>query len=362
MQKQLTHWMNSDRIPHAMLFSGKAGHGPLAAGLLLSQFILCENKSEQGPCQECSACHKVSRNVHPDLHFSFPFVSSSSAQTSDDFLPSWRQRISEHPYFDYQDWMDFNQVENKRGNINVKECEAIIRKFALKPFEGENKVMIIWLAEYLGKEGNKLLKLIEEPPPNSYLILITENVDRVLNTILSRCQAFRFPPIPAQEIQAHLEEQGVSDEKAKQIAFLVDGDMNQALKLKEETLQNQADDLLNWLRACYTAKPDDLIKWIDNFAKWGRDKQRFFLQYALQFLRQLNLLNYLPEDQVRLDQNELETAYKMKKIISFQKLSSIVNLLNETTAAIERNAHPKILLMGASMDVHDLITKREAVV
>ena len=162
VKDDLHQMVASDRLPHALLFLGPGGSGKLALALALAQHVLCEQPVSGEACGHCPECSKVERLIHPDLHFSFPTV--GAGVTSDNFLPHWREAILENPYMDVNEWLQRIGAENKQGNINKQECVNIIHKLSLKTYKSNRKILIMWLPEYLGKEGNRLLKLIEEPP------------------------------------------------------------------------------------------------------------------------------------------------------------------------------------------------------
>ncbi|MEO5564762.1 MAG: hypothetical protein ABIR18_15050, partial [Chitinophagaceae bacterium] len=234
LKKELPELMQDNRLAHALLFLGKEGSGALSLALAFAQFVVCEkvNKRaagqnqtgpslfgddlphtpftiEQSPndsCSACSACLKAQKFVHPDIHFSYPVVTKKSGTppVSTDYISEWREFISMHPYGNVYDWLQFIGAENKQGNITANECNDIIRKLNLKSFESEYKILLMWMPEYLGNEGNKLLKLIEEPPPNTLFILVAENESLVLQTILSRCQLVKIPALETKEIEQAL--------------------------------------------------------------------------------------------------------------------------------------------------------------
>ncbi|RME99505.1 MAG: hypothetical protein D6772_07635 [Bacteroidetes bacterium] len=195
--------MESDRLPHALLLLTAPGSGGLPLAWALAQYLLCAQPVHGDSCGHCSHCHKAAKLIHPDLHFSYPTVGTKV--TADSFLAQWRSALLDNPYLEINDWLQQIGAENKQGNINKDECQRILRVLSLKSFESPRKIMIIWLAEYLGNEGNRLLKLIEEPPAGTTFILITENQDRILNTILSRCQLVRVHPLSDEEVAAGVE-------------------------------------------------------------------------------------------------------------------------------------------------------------
>jgi DNA polymerase-3 subunit delta' len=193
-----------NHVSHSQLFLGPEGNGSLALALAYAQYLNCENKLEkavpdgrQDSCGKCPSCIKSQKMIHPDIHFSFPVFKlksgSENPALSSDFNKPWREAVLSNPYQNLSDWLDFIDAENKQGNISADECRLIIHDLSMKTFESKHKVMIIWMAEQLGKEGNILLKLLEEPPDHTLLILIAENRDQLLPTILSRCQIISIP-------------------------------------------------------------------------------------------------------------------------------------------------------------------------
>ncbi len=351
--------VQSDRLPHALLFLSAPGSGGLALALALAQFLLCENGDGTNACGECNHCKKASKWIHPDLHFSFPTVGTNAI--SDHFLPQWREVLATNPYLEINDWLQHIGAENKQGNINKEECRSIIRKLSLKSFESPRKIMVIWLPEYLGNEGNRLLKLIEEPPAETTFILVAENQELILNTILSRCQLVKIPALQDEEVAAGLQQQkDIPAEKASAIAQLVAGNFNDALKATQQEESDQAVGFLDWMRRCYKGQPRELVEWVDGFAGLGRENQKHFLRYALHFWREFLVLKTLGPEQVRLREREKKTAQGMAKVIEIPQLEAIVSLLDECTYHVERNAHPKLLFLDTSIQINHIIKRWSA--
>ena len=348
---------DNDRIPHALLLLGMPGSGGLALALAFAQYVLCENRTADDACGICRSCVKASKLVHPDLHFSYPTVGTNV--TSDHYLVNWRQAISENPYLDVNQWLQIIGAENKQGNINKEECSQIIRKLSLKTFEGSYKIMLIWLPEYLGKEGNRLLKLIEEPPDNTLLILVAENQELILNTILSRCQLVKAPALTDEEV-----EQGLVDlkklplEKARSVAQLAGGNFNEALNITAQPESDNSSLFLEWMRKCYIGNGVELVSWVEEFAKLGRENQKQFLQYGLHFMREYMTLKMAGANNgvdVRLLPKERTTAENLTKVIGFDQIGRIVELFNDCAFAIERNANQKLLFLDASIKFNKIL-------
>lgn len=354
VQNQLLRLAQSGRVPHALLFLGPEGNGKLALALALAQYLLCENPGPEDSCGVCPQCSKASKLIHPDLHFTFPAIGANA--TSDKFMPQWREAVAEHPYFNANMWLRRIGAENQQGNITREECVQIVRTFSLKPFEGAYKILLIWLPEYLGKEGNRLLKLIEEPPDQSVFILIAENQELILNTILSRCQLIPVPAFTDEELVDCLVQQAdVPDPIARAAAPLADGDFNEALGLTGSEENDHAQRFVDWLRKCYAGNGAELVPWVEAFSKLGREPQKHFFRYGLHFLRELLVLDQAPGHPARLRPTELETAQKLVKVLPSEKLGFLMDLFSEGIYHIERNANPRILMLDASIRVNRIM-------
>ncbi len=351
VKKRLTQLVDTARIPHAMLFLGSAGSGKLAMAIALAQYILCEQKTDGESCGVCSHCQKASKLVHPDLHFSYPFVGSNL--TSLEYIAQWRSAVLENPYMEVNQWLQYIGAENKQGNINKDECLRIIKQLSLKSFESDYKILILWLPEYLQKEGNRLLKLIEEPPANTIFILVAEAQERILNTILSRCQIVKFNALQDELIiNGLVQKKGVSQEQAAAAAHLANGNFNEALTLIKDTENDNATLFLEWMRKCYKGNGAELVPWAEQFAALGRERQKHFFQYGLHFIREFMVYILTGNQTVRLRPPELETAKNLSKVMTFSHLEPISQLFNECSYAVERNANTKILGLDASIQLH----------
>lgn len=348
-----------DRVPHAQLFLGPEGSGTLPLALAFAQYIFCENPSQDDSCGECPSCGKVSKLIHPDLHFSFPTIES---KLCGQMLPEFREAVLTNPYLGLRDWLEGLGADNKQGNIYAKECDDIMRRLSLKSFEGKSKVQIIWMPELLGHEGNKLLKIIEEPPADTYFLLVGEQQELILNTILSRCQLVKVYPLSAEEIKVALADRGVADEKATYVAFMAGGSFSEAKRLLEDFDTYQSDLFVRWLRANYAGKPAEMSLLSDILAgtsvegkrrKFGRNDQKNFLSYGLHFLRESLVILATGRDNVNLPEAEVKVAKNLTySVLNFQKIDDISSMFDEAILQIERNANPKILFLNLSIKLH----------
>ena len=353
----LRNMARGQRTPHALLLLGPEGSGNLSLALAFTQYILCENRSETDACGHCAPCRKMQKLIHPDVHFSYPTIGSKV--TSEQFLPQWRKAITENPYLNINDWLQLIGAENKQGNITKEECVSIIRKLSLKTFESTYKVLIMWLPEYLGKEGNRLLKMIEEPPENTIFLLVAENQNLILNTILSRCQLVNVHGLSDREIvQGLVENNGLDQNTAQNVAFLANGNYNEALQLSGNKDNDHAKLFLEWMRIAYRGNPIQMVPWVDKVAKQGRENQKHFLSYALHFLREFTVLKIVGDTRVRLQNEELKTATNMAKVLELDQVEQLSKLFSDCIFAVMRNANPKVLFLDASIQMHKIIKKK----
>lgn len=369
IKKHLQTSAENGRIPHAQLFVGKEGSSTLPMAIAYAQHILCNFSDNADACN--LKCEKLQ---HPDLHFAFPVTTNDSVKKhpiSDLFLEDWREFIKTQPYGSLFNWLRHIGVENKQGLIGVDEAEAIVKKLQLKSYEGGFKVMIIWMAEKMNiAAANKLLKLIEEPPEKTIFLLVTENEEQIIKTITSRCQALHFPALSEQDIaQALLEREQVSESEAIKIAHQAEGNYNKAIHLLHQDSKDLVFEewFVAWIRTAFKAKGNatvvqQLVAWSDTVAKSGRETQKQFLHYCLQFFRQALLLNYKSSDLVFM---ETQTGFDLSKFAPFVHADNILDIQKELDDAIyhiERNGNAKIIFLDLSMKLTRLLHRKEKTV
>lgn len=366
LKKHLIDTFSAGRTAHAQIFLGAEGTGQLALALAYAQYLQCENPGETDSCGQCNACKKVHKNIHPDLHFSYPTIGTGKIST--DFAKEWREILAEKgPYLSLMQWLQKMGAENQQGNITKNECVDIVRKFSYKKVEGRFKMLILWMPEFLEKEGNRLLKLIEEPEPDTVFILVAERQENILNTILSRCQLVKLSKPSDEDLALRLTKDcGLNDSQARQIAFLCEGNYIKALQLAADGIADNdfASLFADWLRACYLGR-ENMVHWVEYFNSGkhpldeskkplsiGRKEQILFLQYALFFIRELTMLKINPQSEGRLSPSEQKTATGLLKLLSIGQLDKLMQLFDDSIYYVERNASGKILFMDASLQIH----------
>ncbi len=367
IKSYLTKTVDENRIPHAQLFIGSEGSGTLAMAIAYSQYILCNTSVNSSACNV--KCEKL---THPDLHFSFPIVTTSKVKKDpvcDLFLSDWREFVQQNRYASLFNWMQFLGVENKQGIINKAEAVAISKKISVKSFEGGYKIAIIWMAEKLNDTAaNLLLKLIEEPPEKTVFILIAEDEEQIIKTILSRCQVLHFPKVSEVNIMRTLvEKHQITKKQAIKIAHQANGNFNKALSLLQTDSKDQIFEkwFITWIRAAFRAKGnasviEDLITWSYEIAASGRENQKQFLHYCLHFFRQAMLLNYKANKLVYLETTT--PNFDLKKFAPFvhgNNIMEISNTLNDAIYHIERNGNAKIILLDISIKLTRLLHTKE---
>ncbi len=247
-------------------------------------------------------------------------------------------------------------AENKQANINIAECHQIIKKLSFKPFESVYKVLILWLPEYLDKEGNALLKIIEEPQPNTLFLLVAQNQDQILNTILSRTQLIKIPALSYDDIKDHLiEKHNQTEPAAAEIAYLSNGNLSEALTMLQEGNNGYHGMFVQWLRLCFANKGIEVMAFVEQLAKMGRENQKNFLRYGISFLRECCLILSGAGSLVHLPAQELETAQKMTNVMNISQADGIITELEKAHYHVERNANPKILFLDVSLQIIKLL-------
>jgi len=374
VKKQLIHSVENNRIPHAQLFVAPKGSGALPLAIAFAQYILCNNTDGENITGNHACNMKCNKLTHPDVHFAFPVAITSKVKkhpVSDFFLKEWREFITNNPYGNLLDWYGQLGIENKQGQIGVDEAESIVKKLSLKAYEGNFKVLIIWMAEKMNiSASNKLLKLIEEPPKKTILLLITEDEDQIINTILSRCQVVKLFPLSENHIkEALVEREHISENEALKIAHQADGNWNKAIHiLNQSSNDNQFEQwFITWIRTSFRAKGNaaiiqELVSWSEAIAATGREVQKSFLNYCLQFFRQALLKNYGADELVFLETSTVK--FDLDKFAPFVHSGNILEInkeLNEAIYHIERNANAKIVLLDLSIKLTRLLHQKEAI-
>ncbi len=350
VKKHLISSVNQNRVSHAQLFLGPEGSGSLALAIAYAQYICCNNKQPDDACGECPSCKKYQKLIHPDLHFSYPFFAKDKDDVSVNYISQWRQAILENSYLGLDNWRNKLNVDNKQFNINIAESHNIISRLSLKPFEADYKIMIMWLPEYLVASGNALLKIIEEPVAKTLFLLVAQNQELLLNTIVSRTQIVKIPKLDNQNVVNYLVNVKETDlNKAHEIAYLSNGNLHTAQEFLENQENNYHDIFVKLMRYCLQNKGLEIVDLVDELAKMGRENQKNFFKYGINIMREAILFLAQTPVLIHLPDKELDFISKFSKFLNFAKAEYIAAEFEKAHYHIERNANPKILFLDVSL-------------
>jgi DNA polymerase-3 subunit delta' len=364
VKNRLIKSVNNGRISHAQLFLGPEGCGNLPMAIAYAQYISCQNKSDTDSCGECASCVKFQKLAHPDLHFVFPVATSADVKKdpiSANYINQWREANLEEPYLSLSSWQDRIETGNKQLLISKNESESILKILSLKTYESEYKTMIIWYPERFNiASGNKLLKIIEEPPSKTLFILVAHDAEQIISTILSRTQLVKIGRIKEEVLQQELvKKYGLENSMANKMSHQSDGNFISAQKLIEHSeLEEEFHELFKtWMRSAFKGNVPGLITWTEEIAKisFGREKQKQFLKYALHLFRESLIKNYGDNEMERVADNEAKFLSNFAPYIHGANCIEIIELFNEASYHIERNANPKILFLDVSLKLTKLL-------
>lgn len=363
VKQKLILSVKENRVPHAQLFLGPAGSGKMPLALAYAQYIMCPNRTETDSCGVCPTCQKISKLIHPDLHFVMPTAITKKVKKdpeSDLFPEEWREYVLQNKaYIDASSWFSFLDVENKQGAINVRDAATLLRKLSFKSYEGEYKIAIIWMAEKVNEvAANKLLKLLEEPPEKTVFILIAENQDQLLATIRSRTSLVKIPQIDLNDVtNALIAREGCDATIARNAAMVAEGNWLNACRFAKD----QEDEkyffttFQQWMRLCFKAAVGELIDFVNNIKSLGREKQKELLQYGLKIVRNSMLFNNNLAQIVMLPDDEKQFNAKFAPFINANNLAQIAELLEESTRQIERNGYAPLIFLDTSLKMVKLL-------
>ncbi len=371
VKRQLRQSVREGRIPHAQLFAGISGIGKLQLALAYAQYLNCPHRTDEDSCGVCPTCLQFHKLQHPDLHFVFPIVGSD--EVCDNFLESWREMILVNRYFDLDDWHRALGVETKQSMIYEKESGEILRKLSLKPYGDGYKVMVIWQPEKMNiTTANKLLKLLEEPPERTVFLMVSEHPEQLLATIQSRVQTIRVPRLETETIAAALVQEGVAPGRATDIARIANGSYLAAKKKAGEGDENKQElrDFIALFRDAYTVgvlrDPQKKYESLKRLRQWsldmadskvGRERQKHFLQYAQQQVRENYIRNVgQPELNYQMEE-ERDFSVKFAPFIHSGNVEGIMNQLDLAERQIEQNGNAKMIFFDLCLQMIVLIKK-----
>lgn len=361
VKNQLLQSVQREKVAHGLLLDGYPGSGGLALALAFATYVFCENKQKEDACGVCASCVKMGKLAHPDLHLIFPFARTDGKdqrKLSEHFLPDWRDFLAVSPYQTLPQWLQFLKADNKQAVIPVDEARNILKKLTLKSYEGGYKILVIWKPEFMNtSSANALLKILEEPAARTLFLLVSDQSDRLLPTILSRVQQIWIPHFSDGEVRDYLVgHAGLTDEsRISEIVYLSEGNLAEALALSRE----QADDRLSWFREwmtnCYRKNVTALVQQADSFDTFPREKEKDLLEYALRVFRDILLLKSGATELIRTADANRVFLENFSRSFHEKYLPEIVSELSRAHYHIESNVRAKIVFLDLSLTLSKLL-------
>lgn len=353
IKARLIQEANSGRVAHAILLTGPSGCGKLALAIAYARYLLCEQPKDGDACENCSSCRTSVNFVHPDLHFVYPIIKYKRPELSisDVYIKEWRERLSKGLYFDMEDWLYDMKAENQQALIYAAESDNIQRKLSLKSTLGGRKVMVIWLPEKMHATcANKLLKLIEEPPAETIFIMVSDEPEKILPTILSRTQRIEVKGIETDKIAESISRFHPSDDAAT-VARSARGSYTVALKAIDQSRDNDLflDLFIMLMRLSYQRKIKEMRKWSEQVAGMGRERQKNFLDYCQKLIRENFIYNFRQPELNYMRQKEADFAKNFARFVNERNVIKIMDELSDAARDIEQNTNPKMVFFDFAL-------------
>lgn len=374
IKKRFIRTVTEQRIPHAQLLRGPEGVGKLGLAIAYAQYICCENRTETDSCGVCKSCVKYKKLAHPDLHFVFPVIKppSKTSVVCDDFIAEFRAMVLKDLYFGVNEWYSKISGDAKQGMIYGNESEEILRKLSLKTYESEYKVMIIWLPEKMNLTcSNKLLKILEEPPEKTVFLLVSNEPDQMITTILSRTQHIHIPRLSEKEIVKALlnnDDLDIEDEDASYAAHIANGSYLSAIAVLNEGDENKQnfERFVMIMRLAWQVgnKKDHgslktLKKWSDDMAAaaMGRERQKNFLVYAQRMTRENFICNLQQPELNYLTSLEAGFSQRFSPFINERNVEDIMAEFALAERHIEQNVNAKMVFFDLTLKIIMLLKR-----
>ena len=360
LKRRLVEMVDSGRIPHAQLYTGAEGVGKLALALAVAQYICCEHREGGESCGRCPSCVQFAKLSHPDLHFVFPMATRDGVKVCSDMLDTFRSAVFGNPYISLEEWMN-EASDGKTVQIYAAEGEEIIRKLTFKPYQGQYKVMLVWIPEKMHEAcANKVLKILEEPSPDTVFMLVSDRVEDVLGTIYSRCQRITVPPIDKKDMELALRDRySVVDDEVTYLVKNAMGSWGRMLGLMKESEDARYDFELfvQMMRLAWVLDVKGIKNWTEQVAALSREGQIRFLQKAQRLIRENFILRLRSRELTYMNSAEMAFATKFAQFIHEKNVVQIMEELALAEAQIAQNGNTKIILFHLEILLYKLLKK-----
>ncbi|MDR1407121.1 MAG: DNA polymerase III subunit delta [Tannerella sp.] len=363
LKRQLIRTAQTGYIPHARLFCGQAGYGTFPLALAYARYLNCRERTDTDGCGHCPSCLKYNELVHPDLIFAFPIVKSEKKREDncDNHLPEWREFLKASAYFDLSAWLNYSNTENKDASIYTNEANEIFHKVSLRIYEADYRVVFIWIPERMHRDGaNKMLKIIEEPPTNTLIFMVSEAPDSLLGTVLSRLQRVSVPPIRTDDLACAAEREfGIDPVRSQQIAHMAHGDY---LKLREG-IQVSEDNALfleqftRIMRNSWARDVKAMKAFAEEMAKMNKDRQKRFLSYCQRLIRENFMYRFQAAEMNYMNSEENTFSTRFAEYVNERNVFEFVHELTEAERHIAQNVNSRMVFFDLALHITVLLKK-----
>lgn len=363
LKQQLIHSAETGVVPHAQLFTEQGGAGAFPLALAYARYLNCTNQTADDACGHCPSCVKFDILAHPDLHFVFPIVSKKERKKEicDDYLTEWRSFLKDRPYFSLDDWLNYIDAGNSQALIYSKESDEIIRKLSLKIYEATYRILFIWLPEKLHPTcANKLLKIIEEPPSHTVILMVSKQPELILGTILSRAQRISVKGIRAEDIASAMVAQfNLTAEDAHYVAHLANGNYLKAIEAISTGDENRffLEQFKSMMRNSWARNVRGMKEMADVLAGIGRERQKNFLAYCQHLIRENFVYRFQAPELNYMNREEATFSIKFSPFINERNVFDIMDELTLAEKHITQNVNAKMVFFDLSLRLTVLIKR-----
>ena len=363
IKRHLIQTAQSGVLPHAQLFTEPGGSGAFALALAYARYVNCSRRTDTDACGQCPSCLKYDELAHPDLHFVFPIVAKKERKKEicDDYLQEWRAFLHDHTYFGIDQWLDAMDAGNSQALIYSKESDEIIRKLSLKIYEADYRVLLVWLPEKLHVScANKLLKLIEEPPAHTLILMVSEQPDLILGTIQSRTQRINIPRILPEDLAKAMQSRyGLSPEDAHYVSHLANENYLkavEAISVNEETMFF-LEQFKTVMRNSWARNVKAMKEQADVLASIGREKQKNYLAYCQRLVRENFIYRFQAPELNYMNREEAAFAVKFSPYVNERNVIDLMDELAKAELHISQNVNPKMVFFDLALRITVLIRR-----
>lgn len=350
-------------VPHAQLFCEQGGAGAFPLALAYARYLNCTKRTETDACGHCPSCLKYNELAHPDLHFVFPIVAKKEKKKEicDDYLVEWRDFLKNHPYFNMDSWLDYIEAGNSQAIIYSKESDEIIHKLNLRIYEADYRILMVWMPEKLHPTcANKLLKVIEEPPTNTVILLVSETPELILGTIQSRAQRINVRSIHTEAIEeAMILKYGLSRDDAKHVSHLANGSYIKAVEAISLGEENKffLEQFKSMMRNSWARNVKGMKEMADTMAGIGRERQKNFLAYCQHLIRENFIYRFQSPELNYMNLDEAGFATKFAPYVNERNVIDLVEELAKAERHIAQNVNAKMVFFDLSLRITVLIKR-----